>query len=249
MGIKDEVRRNYAQAISSVGKGCCCTGSCCGPSRLPDGYNATEMPELKVKASFGCGNPTALASLQVGESVLDLGCGAGLDLVLSASRVGPTGRVFGLDMTDEMLAVAQENIVASGYTNIELLKGDIESIPLPDNSVDVIISNCVINLAADKGRVLREAYRVLKPGGRLAVFDIILKHPLPESLRRDAALWSACISGAMLEEEYLNRLRETGFIEASIELYDYSCGEDQVKVLGSRAQDVKSGFVRAVKPA
>jgi ubiquinone/menaquinone biosynthesis C-methylase UbiE len=212
-----------------------------------------------MRASLGCGNPTALASLAPGEVVLDLGSGGGIDVLLSARRVGPTGKAYGLDMTDEMLALAEENKRKSGLTNVEFLRGEIEHIPLPDHSVDVIISNCVINLSADKDQVLREAYRVLKPGGRLAVSDIVTRGEIPADIRRNVELWVGCIAGALDEEAYLAKLRAAGFDAASIEPTRVYRIADAREFLTAKGIDVDaaaprvdekfySGFVRAVKP-
>jgi ubiquinone/menaquinone biosynthesis C-methylase UbiE len=212
-----------------------------------------------VLASLGCGNPTALAQLIPGEVVLDLGSGGGIDVLLSARRVGPTGKAYGLDMTDEMLALAEENRRKSGLTNVEFLRGEMEHIPLPDNAVDVIISNCVINLSADKDQVLREAYRVLKPGGRLAVSDIVTRGEIPPAIRRSVELWVGCIAGALDEHDYLARLRAAGFTDATIEPTRVYRADDAREFLTAQGIDVDavaasvdekffSGFVRAVKP-
>ncbi len=225
--VRDLVRERYRAAARMVleGKGgtCCCgdgsAASCCDavPGVDPitsDLYAPTDvgdLPDQAVPASLGCGNPAALASLREGEVVLDLGSGGGIDVLLSARRVGPTGFAYGLDMTDEMIEIAEANRAASGLDNVRFLKGHIEDIPLPDDSVDVIISNCVINLSGDKNRVLREAFRVLKPGGRLAVSDIVWRRPLPDSLRRNADLWAGCVAGALLESEYIEKLTAAGF--------------------------------------
>jgi len=212
--IQDVVKQKYGEAAKQAAAGgvASCGGggelSCCDPITR-DHYDATQiagLPEKAVAASLGCGNPTALARLQPGETVLDLGSGGGIDVLLSARRVGPTGRAYGLDMTDEMLALARENQTKSGVTNVEFLKGAIESIPLPDNSVDVIISNCVINLSGDKDRVLREAFRVLKPGGRFAVSDVVTKGAVPEEVRKSMLLWVGCIAGALQDGEYKAKL-------------------------------------------
>jgi arsenite methyltransferase len=225
--VKDTVRERYGRAASEVSKGAktsCCSSTCCGgstedpiTSNLYTQAETAALPESAVLASLGCGNPTALAELHPGEVVLDLGSGGGIDVLLSAKRVGPTGRAYGLDMTDEMLALARENQARSGLTNVEFLKGEIEAIPLPDNSVDVIISNCVINLSTDKGRVLREAYRVLKPGGRFAVSDVAVRGELPEAVRRSMELWVGCVAGALTETEYVDLLDAAGFENSSIE--------------------------------
>jgi ubiquinone/menaquinone biosynthesis C-methylase UbiE len=226
--VKDAVRERYAAAakrVTSAGRATCCGGSsCCGDedpiSRdLYAGTQVAELPKDAVAASLGCGNPTALATLASGETVLDLGSGGGIDVLLSARRVGPAGKVYGLDMTDEMLALARENQKKAGVTNVEFLKGEIENIPLPDSSVDVIISNCVINLSGDKDGVLREAFRVLKPGGRFAVSDIV-RHDgftVPEQVRRNLELWAGCIAGALTDVEYSEKLTAAGFSQIDIE--------------------------------
>src|SRR5450631_4271306 len=211
--VKEIVKEKYGNAALRVTSGA--GNSCCGQDRSGLGgasdpitsnlYNATEegeVPDTAIKASLGCGNPTALAELKPGEVVLDLGSGGGIDVLLSARRVGPTGKAYGLDMTDEMLALAMKNKTKAGATNVEFLKGHIEAIPLPASSVDVIISNCVINLSTDKDKVLREAFRVLRPGGRLAVSDIVVRRELPESVRKSMELWTGCVAGALLETEY-----------------------------------------------
>src|SRR5690349_8185456 len=212
--IKGAVKEKYGEAALRVlsGGGSSCCGADPITSRLYDQGQATQIPEEALKASLGCGNPTALAELKAGEIVLDLGSGGGIDVLLSARRVGPTGKAYGLDMTDEMLALARENQAASGLTNVEFLKGEIEHIPLPDNSVDVIISNCVINLSADKDRVVAEAFRVLKPGGRLAVSDVVVRGAdVPAELRRSMELWVGCVAGALEETTYRSKLSAAGF--------------------------------------
>jgi SAM-dependent methyltransferase len=261
--IKEAVREKYSQAALGV-------GSCCGPSSSKCGdpitsnlYSETEtgdLPEAAVLASLGCGNPTALAELKQGETVLDLGSGGGIDVLLSARRVGPSGKAYGLDMTDEMLALARENQKKAGAENVEFLKGEIEHIPLPDNSVDVIISNCVINLSADKDQVLREAFRVLKPGGRFAVSDVVTRGQVPEQLRRDMLLWVGCIAGALEEKEYQSKLKAAGFESASIEPTRVYNVADAREFLAGKGIDVDamarevdgkflSAFIRASKPA
>src|SRR4249919_1428154 len=225
--VRNVVREKYGQAAlrARTGAGSSCCGgsdaleSCCDPitSNLYDAGQAGELPDLAMKASLGCGNPTALAELKAGETVLDLGSGGGIDVLLSAKRVGPTGKAYGLDMTDEMLALAEENKRKSGLTNVEFLKGEIESIPLPDNSVDVIISNCVINLSADKDRVLAEAFRVLKPGGRFAVSDVVTRGEIPDEIRQSILAWVGCIAGALEENEYRAKLAASGFDKIEIE--------------------------------
>ena len=213
--IKEVVKEKYGQAalrVHSGGSSCCgastALDSCCDPitTNLYDAAQASQIPEDALKASLGCGNPTALAQLNPGETVLDLGSGGGIDVLLSARRVGPTGKAYGLDMTDEMLALARENQRKAGVANVEFLKGEIENIPLPDNSVDVIISNCVINLSADKDRVLREAFRVLKPGGRFAVSDVVVHGEVPAEVRASVLLWVGCIAGALQDTEYTSKL-------------------------------------------
>ena len=265
--IRDAVRAKYGQAALRVRtKG----SSCCAPSLergaddpitsdLYDVSASREVPEEAMLASLGCGNPTALAHLMPGETVLDLGSGGGIDVLLSARRVAPTGKAYGLDMTDEMLALACENQRKAGVENVEFLKGEIENIPMPDNSVDVIISNCVINLSGDKDRVLSEAFRVLKPGGRLAVSDVVTRGEVPEVIRRDMLLWVGCIAGALQDTEYVAKLAKVGFEAISIEstrVYDI---KDARAFLTDKGVDVDaiapqvegkfmSGFVRATKP-
>src|SRR5206468_12465940 len=224
MDIKETVKEKYGEAALKVmagEKGSCGPSGACGcdpvTNNLYDSTETTGLPEGAVLASLGCGNPTALANLNAGEIVLDLGSGGGIDVLLSARRVGPTGKAYGLDMTDEMLALANENKRKAGADNVEFLKGEIEHIPLPDNSVDVIISNCVINLSADKARVLREAYRVLKPGGRFAVSDVVVRGDTPEAVRRNMELWIGCVAGALEELEYRDLLADAGFRRVEIE--------------------------------
>src|SRR5450432_3897455 len=225
MEIKEVVKEKYGQAALRVHTG---GSSCCGASAAIEGcdpitsnlYDLSEtgaLPEEAVLASLGCGNPTALARLNAGETVLDLGSGGGIDVLLSARRVGPTGKAFGLDMTDEMLALAEENKRKSGIDNAEFLKGEIENIPLPDNSVDVIISNCVINLSGDKDKVLREAFRVLRPGGRFAVSDVVVRGEVPPEVRRSMELWVGCIAGALRDYDYVAKLAKAGFDSIDIE--------------------------------
>jgi ubiquinone/menaquinone biosynthesis C-methylase UbiE len=244
----------------------CCGGAaatleaCCDPitSNLYDAGQEGEVPETALRASLGCGNPTALAQLRPGEVVLDLGSGGGIDVLLSARRVGPTGKAYGLDMTDEMLALAEENKAKSGLQNVEFLRGDIEQIPLPDNSVDVIISNCVINLAADKDRVLREAFRVLKPGGRLAVSDVVVHGSVPEAVRKSMELWIGCIAGALADHQYVTKLATAGFKDIEVETTrEYSIDDARVFLQGegldvealSRETEGRfaSAFIRATK--
>src|SRR6202522_4528598 len=224
--IKEVVKEKYGQAalrVKSGGSTCCgataSTGCGCDPitSNLYDPSQAGQVPEEAMLASLGCGNPTALAKLNAGEVVLDLGSGGGLDVLLSAKRVGPTGKAYGLDMTDEMLVLADENKRKAGAENVEFLKGEIEHIPLPDNSVDVIISNCVINLSADKDRVLREAFRVLKPGGRFAASDVVTRGAVPDEIRQNMLLWVGCIAGALQDYQYVAKLAKAGFDDIAIE--------------------------------
>ena len=238
--IKEQVRTVYAEAAKSVregkGEAMCCGPSCCSVPFDADftagSYSSGELdvlPETARLASLGCGNPTALAELKPGEIVLDLGSGGGIDVLLAAQRVGPHGKAIGVDMTDEMLALARENQAKSGVTNVEFLKGDIEAIPLPDASVDVIISNCVINLAADKSKVLSEAHRVLKPGGRLSVSDIVFvgkREDVDPTLLKEANLWAGCIAGALTRDEYLESMNAAGFAESTVEVWHYY--EDEI---------------------
>jgi arsenite methyltransferase len=269
MEIKDVVKQRYGQAALRVkGSGSSCCGAapavldCCDPitSQLYDASQTAGLPEDAVKASLGCGNPTALAELKPGETVLDLGSGGGIDVLLSARRVGPTGKAYGLDMTDEMLALAHENQRKAGVNNVEFLKGEIENIPLPDNSVDVIISNCVINLSGDKDRVLREAFRVLKPGGRFAVSDVVVRGEVPAQIRRNVELWAGCVAGALEEQEYKGKLGAAGFAAIDIEPTRVYTLEDARQFLNEQGMDVDaiapqvegkfiSAFIRAVKPA
>src|SRR5438445_1814234 len=225
--IKEVVKERYGAAARRVttgeGSSCCGASAQCGTDIDPitrDLYESSQtsiLPEEAVKASLGCGNPTALAELKPGETVLDLGSGGGIDVLLSAKRVGPSGKAYGLDMTDEMLALARENQRKAGATNVEFLKGEIEQIPLPANSVDVIISNCVINLSADKDRVFSEAFRVLKPGGRFAVSDVVVREEVPLEIRRNVELWAGCVAGALAEDDYRNRLAGAGFVDIELE--------------------------------
>ncbi len=267
--LKDVVREKYGQAASLVQKGrtsCCGTASsvanCCDPitSHLYDDAQAGEVPDDALKASLGCGNPTALAELKSGEIVLDLGSGGGIDVFLSARRVGPTGNAYGLDMTDEMLALAQENKRKSGLTNVEFLRGEIENIPLPGDSVDVIISNCVINLSGDKDRVLKEAFRVLKPGGRFAVSDVVVRGDVPEAIRKSMELWVGCIAGALTETDYRAKLAAAGFGGIEIEVTRVYGVDDAATFLAGQGLDVDavakevdgkivSAFIRAINPA
>jgi arsenite methyltransferase len=260
--IKDVVRQKYGEAAVrvSAGQGCCSGTSCCDPitSNLYDSAQAGAVPAKALQASLGCGNPTALATLKPGETVLDLGSGGGIDVLLSAKRVGPTGKACGLDMTDEMLALAEENRWKSGLTNVEFLKGEIENIPLPDNSVDVIISNCVINLSTDKDRVLKEAFRVLRSGGRFAVSDVVVRGDVPAALRRSAELWAGCVAGALSERDYTDKLARAGFRDIGIEVTRVYGANDARAFLADEGFDEAlvrdvdgkfvSAFVRAVKP-
>jgi SAM-dependent methyltransferase len=283
--IKEAVKEKYGQAalrVKSGGSSCCGTApstgadplrvnsagsSCCGTggtdpitANLYDSIQAAQIPEEALLASLGCGNPTALAALNVGEVVLDLGSGGGIDVLLSAKRVGPTGKAYGLDMTDEMLALANENKWKAGAENVEFLRGEIENIPLPENSVDVIISNCVINLSADKGQVLREAFRVLKPGGRFAVSDVITRGKILPEIRKNILLWVGCVAGALDESDYQSKLQSAGFEEVSIEPTRIYRAEDAREFLATEGIDadaiapeidgrILSAFVRAVKPS
>src|SRR5271165_5906322 len=271
LDIKESVRERYAEIARNVGKpgSSCCSGSssCYDGERGSEGISANlyadvetkTLPEEAVLASLGCGNPTALAELRDGETVLDLGSGGGIDVLLSGRRVGPSGKVYGVDMTDDMLALARENQRKAGATNVEFLKGEIEQIPLPDNSVDVIISNCVINLSADKDRVLKEAFRVLKPGGRFAVSDVVTRGTVPEQLRQDMLLWVGCIAGALEENEYRMKLAAAGFEAIGVEPTRIYRVGDAREFLAGKGVDVDSiapavdgkfmsAFVRAKKP-
>jgi SAM-dependent methyltransferase len=264
--VKEVVRERYSEAARRVSEG----RSCCGGNAALEGsnfitsnlYDVSEkgaLPEAAVLASLGCGNPTALAQLQPGETVLDLGAGGGIDVLLSARRVGPTGKAYGLDMTDDMLALARENQQKAGVENVEFFKGEIENIPLPDNSVDVIISNCVINLSADKDRVLKEAFRVLKPGGRFAVSDIVTRGEIPEQIRKNELAWAGCIAGALQDSDYAGKLAKAGFEAIGIEPTRIYHGDDAREFLSGKGIDVDeiaahidgtfmSAFVSAVKP-
>jgi len=265
--IKTLVKEKYGKAALRVKSDC---GPCCGASassacddpitsKLYDSAQAGQVPEEALLASLGCGNPTALANLNAGEVVLDLGSGGGIDVLLSAKRVGPTGKAYGLDMTDEMLALANENKHKAGVENAEFLKGEIENIPLPDASVDVVISNCVINLSADKDRVLRETFRVLKPGGRLAVSDVVTRGEILPEIRRSVLLWVGCVAGALDEEDYRSTLAYAGFEQIQIEPTRVYRVEDAREFLSGHGIDAESlapqvdgkfmsAFVRAVKP-
>jgi len=265
--IKEVVREKYGQAALRVTSGgsSCCGGSpatgCCDPitSNLYDASQAGQIPEEALLASLGCGNPTALVNLNPGETVLDLGSGGGIDVLLSAKRVGPTGKAYGLDMTDEMLALANDNKKKSGIDNVEFLKGEIEHIPLPDAAVDVIISNCVINLSADKDAVLREAFRVLKPGGRFSVSDVVTRGEILPEIRRSVLLWVGCVAGALDEDDYRRKLASAGFERIEVEPTRVYTVDDARELLSGQDIDVDvlaqqvegkfmSAFVRAVKP-
>jgi arsenite methyltransferase len=264
--VQEQIKEKYgsaARAVANSGdvQACCDRGlRCCDPitSNLYDADQTGIIPEKAVKASLGCGNPTALIDLRAGETVLDLGSGGGIDVLLSAQRVGPTGKVYGLDMTDDMMALARESQRQAGVTSVEFLKGEIENIPLPDNSVDVIISNCVINLSADKDRALREAFRVLKPGGRFAVSDVVVRGSVPEEVRKSMLLWVGCIAGALEESEYLEKLTGAGFEDVTVEPTRVYNVEDARQFLTEAGVDVDaiapevnekffSAFVRANK--
>ncbi len=269
MDVKEKVREKYGEAalrVKTGGSSCCGSApsslGCVDPitSNLYDSTQTSAIPQEAVLASLGCGNPTALAKLNPGEAVLDLGSGGGIDVLLSAKRVGPTGKAYGLDMTDEMLVLAQENQRKAGVENVEFLKGEIENIPLPDNSVDVVISNCVINLSTDKDRVLRETFRVLKPGGRLAVSDVVVRGEVPAEVRRSMELWVGCIAGALRDEDYVYKLAKAGFDSIDIEPTRVYSIEDARQFLAGEGIDVDamapqvegkfmSAFIRAVKPA
>lgn len=275
--IREVVKKKYGTAaltvLSGEGSACCGGGrgektkasQCCGgeviTGQLYEEQETAMLPEAAVLASLGCGNPTALASLSEGEIVLDLGSGGGIDVLLSANRVGPAGFAYGLDMTDEMLELAEKNKAAAGATNVKFLKGHIEEIPLPDNTVDVIISNCVINLSADKDKVLREAYRVLKPGGRFAVSDVVTEGPIPEAVRTDMAAYVGCVAGALDRDDYIQRLEKAGFVDASIEptrryhfadLGETTCSDSAIATLSEEEKTrldgkIMGAFIRAIK--
>jgi arsenite methyltransferase len=267
--VKSVVREKYGEAaltILNTGEkaSCCGTGSSCGPDPITrdlyDSMTTSALPADAVLASLGCGNPTALAELKEGDVVLDLGSGGGIDVLLSAKRVGPTGKAYGLDMTDAMLNLARRNAETAGATNVEFLKGEIEHIPLPDNSVDVIISNCVINLSADKRQVLKEAFRVLKPGGRFAVSDVVVRGEVPAEVRRSMELWVGCVAGALEESEFRSLLSENGFEAVDIEPTRVYSVDDARTFLVDAGLDVDAfqkdidgrfmaAFVRATKPS
>jgi SAM-dependent methyltransferase len=262
--VQAAVREKYGAIAKGGGQTNCCGPSACGcgdpiTSDLYSDTETSDLPAEAVAVSLGCGNPTALAQLESGETVLDLGSGGGIDVLLSAKRVGPAGKVYGLDMTDEMLALARENQRKAGVTNVEFLKGTIEQIPLPDNTVDVIISNCVINLSTDKDAVLREAFRVLKPGGRFAVSDVIVRGVVPPDVRRSMELWVGCIAGALEEGDYASKLRDAGFADVELEPWRIYQIEDARAFLTEAGLDVDrlapdvdgrfaSAFIRARKP-
>ena len=265
--LKEAIQQKYGEAATRAAqgkeKGGCCGTSCgCGDPITNDLYGEAEsasVPEQAIAASLGCGNPTALIDLHEGETVLDLGSGGGIDVLLSAKRVGPTGKVYGLDMTDEMLALARENQRKAGATNVEFLKGEIEHIPLPDASVDVIISNCVINLSSNKEQVLREAFRVLKPGGRFAVSDVVVRGNLPDAVRKSMELWVGCVAGALHEAEYRTLLSLAGFTDVGVEPWRVYKAEDAKQFLAEAGLDadamamevdgtIVSAFVRATRP-
>ena len=269
MDVKNIVREKYGIAALRVveqgAKGSCCDGlSCCSTNDpitgdLYDVLEKESLPDAAVLASLGCGNPTALAGLKPGEIVLDLGSGGGIDVLLSAQRVGPAGKAYGLDMTDEMLDLARENLKKAGVTNAELLKGEIENIPLPASTVDVIISNCVINLSVDKDRVLREAFRVLKPGGRFTVSDIVTRGGVPDEIRKSVLLWAGCLAGALEDSEYREKLAAAGFINIDMEPTRVYRAEDILRPLENKGWDCEalraqiegkfvSAFIRALKP-
>jgi SAM-dependent methyltransferase len=266
MELKEVVKEKYGQAarrVAAGGSGCCDANGCCGDpisSGLYDASQAGMIPGEALRASLGCGNPTALAQLNPGEIVLDLGSGGGIDVLLSARRVGPEGKAYGLDMTDDMLALARENQRKAGIGNVEFLKGEIENIPLLDNSVDVVISNCVINLSGDKDRVLAETYRVLKPGGRFAVSDVVVRGEVPAEVRRNMELWVGCIAGALEEKEYAQKLIGAGFESIEVEptrVYDVEDARAFLATEGIDADEIAplvenkflSAFIHARKPA
>jgi arsenite methyltransferase len=266
--VKETVREKYGEVARKIQGGAaasCCSTSCCGTADDPitsNLYTTSEtkgLPETAVLASLGCGNPTALAQLNEGDTVLDLGSGGGIDVLLSARRVGPAGKAYGLDMTDEMLALARENARKAGARNVEFLKGEIESVPLPSDSVDIIISNCVINLSTDKQRALHEAFRVLKPGGRFAVSDVVIRGEVPDAVRRSMELWVGCVAGALTEEQYVGFLRQAGFEDITLEPTRVYQFEDARAFLAGSGLDtdalarevsgrIMGAFVRARKP-
>ena len=262
--VQEAVREKYGELARSVSKGSCCGPTACGcgdpiTANLYSDAETKGLPADAVAVSLGCGNPTALIDLQPGQTVLDLGSGGGIDVFLAAKRVGPSGKVYGLDMTDEMLALARENQRKAGATNVEFLKGTIESIPLPDRSVVVIISNCVINLSADKDLVLREAFRVLKPGGRFAVSDVVIRGDIPKEIRRNIELWVGCVAGALRDDEFASKLQAAGFEAVEIEAWRVYRIEEARAFLAEAGIDVDkfapqvdgkvaSAFIRARRP-
>ncbi|HEX2459195.1 MAG TPA: arsenite methyltransferase [Vicinamibacterales bacterium] len=262
--VQDAVREKYGEIARSVGKTGCCGPTACGcsdpiTSNLYSDRETADLPGEAVAVSLGCGNPTALIDLQSGQTVLDLGSGGGIDVLLSAKRVGPTGKVYGLDMTDDMLALARENQRKAGVTNVEFRKGTIEAIPLPDQSVDVIISNCVINLSVDKDAVLREAFRVLKPGGQFAVSDVVIRGEVPAEVRRSLELWVGCIAGALRDDDYVSKLKSAGFDQVELDAWRVYKVDDARAFLADAGIDVDgiapqvdgkvaSAFIRARKP-
>jgi arsenite methyltransferase len=262
--VQEAVREKYGAIARAVGASGCCGPTSCGcgdpiTSNLYSNAETASLPAEAVAVSLGCGNPTALLDLNPGETVLDLGSGGGIDVLLSAKRVGPTGKVYGLDMTDDMLALARENQQKAGVPNVEFLKGHIEAIPLPDQSVDVIISNCVINLSVDKDAVLREAFRVLKPNGRFAVSDVVMRGDVPTAVRRSLELWVGCVAGALRDDEYVSKLQAAGFVDAAVEPWRVYRVDDARTFLAEAGVDVErvapdidgkvaSAFIRARKP-
>jgi SAM-dependent methyltransferase len=262
--VQEVVRQKYGEIARSAGKAGCCGPAACGcgdpiTSNLYSDGETADLPADAVAVSLGCGNPTALINLQPGQTVLDLGSGGGIDVLLSAKRVGPTGKVYGLDMTDEMLALARKNQQEAGVTNVEFLKGTIEAIPLPDQSVDVIISNCVINLSTDKDAVLREAFRVLKPGGQFAVSDVVIRGDVPAEIRRSVELWVGCVAGALRDDEYASKLKHAGFEQVELDPWRVYRVDDARAFLARTGVDVDriapqvdgkvvSAFIRARKP-
>jgi arsenite methyltransferase len=260
--MNSAIREKYGKAATGAATGCCGGGCGCGDPITSNLYEASEtagLPAEAVAASLGCGNPTALIELRAGETVLDLGSGGGIDVLLSARRVGPTGKVYGLDMTDEMLALARENQRRAGATNVEFLRGEIEAIPLPDKSVDVVISNCVINLSTDKDQVLREAFRVLKPGGRFAVSDVVVRGAVSPAIRQSMELWVGCVAGALDESDYRTKLQAAGFADVEVDPWRIYEPPDTRQVLEDAGLDaaameslapgtIASAFVRATRP-
>jgi arsenite methyltransferase len=266
MEMQENIRNKYgsiARSVTETAAAACCDPAmrCCDPitKNLYGDSEKGELPEKAVLASLGCGNPTTLIELKPGQTVLDLGSGGGIDVLLSAKRVGPTGKAYGLDMTDDMLSLARENQRKAGATNVEFLKGEIENIPLPDNSVDVVISNCVINLSADKSKVLREAFRVLRPGGRFAVSDVVVRGHVPDSVRQSMLLWVGCIAGALEESDYRAKLKDAGFADIDLEptrTYDIEDARQFLTEAGIAVDEIApevedkfiSAFIRATKP-